>query len=200
MITIGITGGVGAGKSSILSYLKAHYNCTVLLADNLASELKQKGEVCYAPIVSLLGDGILDLMGNIDNKKMAALIFDNEELLGKVNAIIHPEVKKEIVRRIEEAGRSLKTDYFFLEAALLIEEHYDEILDEIWYVYASERVRRKRLKKSRGYSDSKIDNIMASQLSEEEFRRATSFTIRNGGPRFIARMDIRRKMKEYGKS
>lgn len=58
-----------------------------------------------------------------------------------------------------------------LEAALLIEEGYGEICDELWYIYASEEVRRKRLKSTRGYSDEKIDSIFASQLKEDEYRR-----------------------------
>lgn len=68
-----------------------------------------------------------------------------------------------------------------LEAALLIEEGYGEICDELWYIYASEEVRRKRLKSSRGYSDEKIDSIFASQLKEAEYRRYCKEVIDNDG-------------------
>lgn len=81
-----------------------------------------------------------------------------------------------------EKERSLgRVDFFFLEAALLIEEGYDRIVDELWYVYADEEVRRKRLKESRGYSDAKIDHIFHSQLPEEEFRRHCRRVIENNG-------------------
>lgn len=196
MRTIGITGGVGSGKSSILDYLSAHYNCVIIKADELAGELKLPGKSCYDSLVSLLGAEVLTEDGTIDNKKMAKLVFQNEALLKQVNEIIHPKVKEEILKRINDLKAEGKIDFFFLEAALLIEDHYDEILDEIWYVYASEKVRRKRLKKSRGYSDEKIDSIMQSQLPEEEFRKHTDFVINNSGSKFCARFGIRRKMKE----
>jgi dephospho-CoA kinase len=72
-------------------------------------------------------------------------------------------------------------DFLFIEAALLIEEHYDEITDEIWYIYASEDVRRKRLMENRSYSDEKIDSIMAGQLSEQDFRKHSQAVISNNG-------------------
>ena len=72
-------------------------------------------------------------------------------------------------------------DFYFLEAALLIEENYDKICDELWYVYADEDARRERLKKARGYSDEKIDDMIGSQKSEEEFSRSCAETIDNSG-------------------
>ena len=72
-------------------------------------------------------------------------------------------------------------DYLFIEAALLIENGYDKIVDEMWYVYADEEVRRQRLKTTRGYSDSKIDDILKGQLSDEEFRQHADFVIDNSG-------------------
>lgn len=82
-----------------------------------------------------------------------------------------------MIREEEKKG----TDYFFIEAALLIEDHYDTIVDEMWYIYADEDTRRKRLKESRGYSDSKIDDIFASQSSDDVFRRFCSVVIDNSG-------------------
>ena len=75
MKVIGITGGVGSGKSAVLSAIKETYNCKVLLADEIANALKKKGEACYEPLVELLGEGILGKDGEIDNPKMAQVIF-----------------------------------------------------------------------------------------------------------------------------
>ena len=72
--------------------------------------------------------------------------------------------------------------FLVLEAALLIEEHYDEICDELWYIYTSEENRRVRLKESRGYSDTKIDGILKSQLTEDNYRSACAVVIDNNGP------------------
>jgi dephospho-CoA kinase len=80
------------------------------------------------------------------------------------------------MEKLEDEG---ETEIFILEAALLIEEHYDQILDELWYIDADKEIRRERLRESRGYSDEKIDGIMKSQLSEEEFYKACDAVISN---------------------
>ena len=179
MKIIGITGGVGAGKSAVLSYIREHYNCRVVLADEVAHKVKEPGERCYDRLVALLSKDILLEDGFIDKKKMADKIFADDALLEEVNRIIHPAVMDYIVEAIEAEKEKDKLDYFFVEAALLIEAGYLEIVDEMWYIYAREEVRRKRLKESRGYTDEKIDAIMEEQLSEAEFRRHCMVVIDN---------------------
>ncbi len=169
MKTIGITGGVGAGKSSVLDHIGKNYNCKIIYADDLAKELEKKGGPCYEPLVELLGEDILGEDGEIVPKEMSLKVFNRPDILKKVNDIVHPAVKTAVIESIEAERNAGIIDYFFLEAALLIECGYREILDELWYVRASEDVRRSRLKESRGYSDEKIDNILASQLKDEVF-------------------------------
>ena len=183
MKTIGITGGVGAGKSEVLKLIEKMTRCVIIKADDLARSLEVKGEVCYEPLVELLGEEVLSEDKQIDPKKMAYMIFaeGGEKLLKGVNAIVHPAVKSRILKMIDECRASRKADYFFIEAALLIEDHYDEIVDELWYIYADANVRRARLKDSRGYSDSKIDDIMDSQSSDEVFRKYCKVVIDNSG-------------------
>ena len=176
---IGITGGVGAGKSEVLRIISENCNCRIIIADEIAKELEGKGGICYGPLRELMGDGILDEELRIDPKKMAAAIFADEELLAKVNEIIHPAVKDEILRIIDETQAEGIYDYLFIEAALLIEDGYDLICDELWYVYAPEGIRRRRLSLSRGYSDEKITSIMKSQLDDEIFRKYCSVVINN---------------------
>lgn len=182
MKIIGITGGVGAGKTEVIKMIEQLCSCIVVTADRLARMLEQKGEVCFEPLLDLLGDEVLDENGEIDAAKMARMIFapGAEDLLAGVNAIVHPAVKTRILQMIREEEKK-GTDYFFIEAALLIEDHYDTIVDEMWYIYADEDTRRKRLKESRGYSDSKIDDIFASQSSDDVFRRFCSVVIDNSG-------------------
>lgn len=179
MKIIGITGGVGAGKSALLSYIEEHYSCRVILADQAAHQVEQPGEVCYDELVALLGSDICDEQGYIVKSKMADRIFGNSTLLKKVNALIHPAVKKYILKEIAAEKKKAEIDYFFIEAALLIEERYDLICDELWYIHADEEVRRKRLRDSRGYTDEKIDAIMEKQLSREEFERHCVVVIDN---------------------
>lgn len=179
MKTIGITGGVGAGKSLVLNYLQNHYNARVYLADDIANDLKLPGQSCYDKIIELLGRNIIDSEGLIDKNKMAEKIFSHKELLDEVNRIIHPAVKEYVLSQIELERKKGEIDYFILEAALLIEEGYDRILDELWYIHADTSVRSQRLKETRNYTWDKIDHIMASQLSETEFRKHCKVVINN---------------------
>lgn len=192
MVTIGITGGVGSGKSEVLKFLQSHYNCRILMADNAAKDLEMPGGAVYEPLVQLLkqypaadGQGsegsLLDENGFINTKEMAARIFANPELLEKVNGLVHPAVIQYIVDTIEEEKQKGELDYFFLEAALLIETGFDKIVDHLWYIYCNEAERRHRLAASRGYSEEKTTQIIQSQLSEEEFRRHCDQVIDNSG-------------------
>lgn len=187
MKIIGVTGGVGSGKTELLHYIEKNYRCRILLADEASHEVMQKGGRIYEPLVALLGSSVLDSSGEINRKEMAARIFSHEELLGRVNALIHPAVREYILEAVAEerekaaAGAEDAVDYFFLEAALLIECGYRSVVDEMWYIYCDLAVRRERLKKSRGYSDGKIDSILSSQLTEAEFRSGSDVVIDNSG-------------------
>ena len=197
MHVIGITGGVGAGKTKILTYLSEHYSCRIILADEVANQLKEPGQKCYEEIVTLLGTQILKPDGMIDRLKMAERIFSDRELLQRVNEIIHPAVKEYILQAIEEERRRDKIDFLFLEAALLIEEGYESIVDELWYIYADEAVRAERLKANRQYSDEKIQKILRSQLSDAEYRAHCSTVIDNGVALEETYRQIEKKMGEY---
>lgn len=196
MKVIGITGGVGAGKSEILTYLKEHTNCRIIIADKVAHDLERRGSVCYDKIVSLLGREILAEDGEIDKGKMAARIFTDRALLSQVNEIVHPAVKEYIISAIAKEREKGRYDYLFIEAALLIEDGYGDIADEMWYIHTDENVRRERLKSSRGYTDEKIDNIMREQLSEEEFCGHCSVVIDNGKALTDAYRQIDKKLGE----
>lgn len=197
MKVIGITGGVGSGKSELLFYIKEHYCCEIVFADSLAKELQEPGEACYAPLVSLLGEEILGADKRISKEKMAEKIFGKEELLKKVDEMVHPPVVSEIKKRIAAAAEEGKISLFFVEAALLIENGFDKICDEMWYIYAREDVRRERLSLSRGYTKEKTDAIMEKQLSEEAFCSACQVVIDNSGPLADSIRQIEKVLEAY---
>ncbi len=196
MKVVGITGGIGAGKSQILAYLKEHTRCRIIIADQVAHELEEPGGRCYQPIVSILGTAILTEDGRIDRAKMAAGIFADGKLLSQINEIVHPAVKEYITGAIAEERAGDRIDYLFIEAALLIEDGYKTIVDELWYIHTDIQVRRERLKASRGYSDEKIDSIMNGQLSEEEFYGQCSVVIDNSGTLDSVYRQIDKKLGE----
>ena len=107
-------------------------------------------------------------------------------------------MKKYIIDEIEKEREAKNIDVFFVEAALLIEERYDLILEELWYIYTDAGVRRERLKTSRGYSDEKVNQIFASQLSEEEFRRWCKVVIDNSRSLSDTYSQINQILKEAG--
>lgn len=179
---IGITGGVGAGKSEILSYLGKKTGVRVMLADEIAHELMEAGTDCYKCLRQTFNDeDIWNSDGSFNREKLAKVIFSDKLKRDIMNSVVHPAVKEYVIRQQEYEKERGELFLLVLEAALLIEEHYDKICDELWYIYTSEENRRDRLKASRGYSDEKIDNIFKSQLSEEEYRKYCAVVIDNNG-------------------
>ncbi|MBQ9512116.1 MAG: dephospho-CoA kinase, partial [Lachnospiraceae bacterium] len=174
-------GGVGAGKSEILRYLASHYKSRIIYTDAVANEIKKKGQPCFEPVVALLGEEVLGSDGEIDKSRMAQKIFSDEALLEAVNGILHPAVFDYVTEAIRVERAAGENEFLFVEAALLIEAGYGKIVDEMWYVFAREDVRRNRLKESRGYDDEKIDRIFAQQLTQKAFEEGADFIIDNSG-------------------
>ena len=187
MIVLGITGGVGSGKSEILGYLKEKYNSRIIMTDDYAKEIQLKGGPLFGPVCDLLarhgGDEILTPEGEIDRTVMASMIFSDPELLAEVNALIHPAVSAYVEQEVFREREKGETEFMLLESALLgeLSAHYRALMDELWYIYCDEEERRRRLSSSRGYSQEKITRIMESQFSEEEFRRGCDVVIDNSG-------------------
>ena len=181
MHKIGITGGVGAGKSMVLSYLEQRYGAVVIRTDELARDLVLAGTELNVQLHRDFPEEVFLPDGNMDRAAMAHLIYTDPEERERLDALIHPAVKTEVMNIMEKLEDEGDTEIFILEAALLIEEHYDEICDELWYIYTTEENRRARLKASRGYSDAHVDRMFASQLSEEEYRRHCRVVIDNNG-------------------
>lgn len=180
MKTIGITGGIGCGKSMVLNMISDNYNVDIAEADKIGHLVMEKGMEAYNNIVKYFGKDILDVNESIDRKELGKIVFKDKEKLEKLNSFVHPAVKNEIIRR-KQLAKEKNKDFFVIEAALLIEAGYRDICDEFVYIYANEDVRRERLKSSRGLSDEKITEIMSNQLTEQEFRKYCDKIINNTG-------------------
>lgn len=191
---IGITGGVGTGKSSVLKMLREEFNAEVIQADEVANQLMEPGEEGYEQIVAALGRGYLLEDGTLDRPHLSQLIFSSRQALKLVNNIIHPMVWK----RIDEIIRHSSSDLIVVEAALLQKEK-DDIYDELWYLYTSRENRLRRLEKGRGYSEEKTLSIMANQPSEEEFAVLSQRTINNNGTLEETRAQLQAILKDEGR-
>ena len=180
MRIIGITGGVGSGKSRVLSFMETEFKAVICQADQVAWKLQEPGETSYVKIVEHFGTEILNEDQTINRGRLGQIVFQDDKELLILNQITHPAVKEYIVDWIK-SEKEKGTELFVVEAALLLEDNYDKICDEIWYIFAKESVRRDRLKESRNYSDEKIDSMMDKQSPESFFREHCQIVIDNSG-------------------
>ncbi len=198
MQVIGITGGVGAGKSSILEYLEQNYRVKNLIADKIAKRLMEPGSECYRKLLKFLPVEVYNDDETINREALSAAIFSSDELRRRVNEVMHPAVKEYIIGQIAEQERMGILDYVIVEAALLIEENYGEICDELWYVRTSEEIRKKRIMRSRGYTEEQVENMFKSQLSDSEYRRRCQVIIENNGTREETFYQVAQAIKQKG--
>lgn len=179
MKIIGITGGIGTGKSTILHLLQEKYGAYIIETDRLAHTLMEPGQSVYSQIISCFGDGILSDNQTIDRNKLGAIVFSNPEKLQMLNEIVHPGVKRYILDDISKKRTLQDITLYVIEAALLIEDGYKVICDELWYIYTKEDVRIKRLMANRGGKKEKWEAVIANQSKEAYYLENCDYVIEN---------------------
>jgi len=195
-LVIGITGGIGSGKSVVTKLLQAKFGAAVIDTDTIGHEVMETGKHAYKEIVKVFGKVVLKPDKTIDRKTLGSIVFDNQELLIKLNGIIHPAVEEEVDKRI--AGFIKKNyKYIALETALLIKVGYNRKCDKIWYIYADKDVRLKRLYVNRGIDKDKALKIFESQSSEEEFRKIADDVIDNSYSEEKTKIQIENILESY---
>jgi dephospho-CoA kinase len=190
MFVLGITGGIGAGKSLVLSIIDEEFDAYIVEADKLAHKLMLKGEDAYSQILDTFGDEILDPDSEqIDRSILGKLVLSDKEKLSRLNAIMHPAVKKYIIDDIklkEDAGTKL----YVIEAALLIQDGYKSICDEIWYISSDREVRIQRLIETMAYSREKAEAFLVNQPSDEFFEINSDKIIKNNENQMKLRAEV----------
>ena len=197
MRIIGVTGGVGSGKSEVLHYLSQKHSAGIIRLDDLGRRMLDPDGEGYAAAIRIFGNEIVNSDGSLSREKIAAIVYSDREKRFRLNALIHPAVKKAACLELEKFCKE-DVRLAAIEAALILEEHYDEICDEVWYIYASEEVRRERLMKSRGYDKARIKNMMSVQLREDEFRSRCDFTVNNNASFASAAKEIEERLTVMG--
>ena len=179
MKVVGVTGGVGSGKSEVLRILKEQFNCGIIRTDDVAKDLCEPGQVSYHLIVDAFGKYILDSHGNIDRPKLASIVFNDEDKLTVLNSCTHPQVYQYVRDTVAKWTEEGTYSMIAVESALPEKLKEMGVCEAIWYVYVKPEIRRERLRISRGYSEEKMDAMFASQLPDALFIENSQVVIDN---------------------
>ena len=179
MFVIGLTGGIGTGKSLVSETLK-RLGAAVIDVDAVGHEVYRKGTEGHRAIVGAFGPKVVDPDGEIDRATLGELVFGSPEALARLNSLVHPRMRESVLRRLgilEEAG----TGVTVVEAAILLEAGWDDMVDEVWVVTAPPDAVRGRLLERFGGDEEAIAARVRSQMPQEDRRRAADAIIDNGG-------------------
>ena len=177
MFTVGLTGGIGAGKSAVADLLEEH-GAVLIDADRIAREVVEPGGPAYQPLIDRFGPAIVDAEARIDRPALAAVVFSDSEALADLNAITHPAIGTEMARRKEAAAG---TDaVVVLDIPLLKAAHRETMsLDAVVVVDAPVETALARLVEIRGMAREDAEARMASQASREERLSGADFVVDN---------------------
>lgn len=173
MIKIGITGGIGSGKSIVAS-LFALYGIPVYIADTESKILTNTSETIRQKLTALFGDSLYTETG-LDKKKLASYIFNDPKLLETVNRIIHPEVAQHFQNWVAQQTGNL----CIIESAILFESGFNSLVDKTITVFAPEEIRIKRSMQRDNVSEETIRQRMKNQMAEEVKIDRSDFIISN---------------------
>jgi dephospho-CoA kinase len=179
MKVIGLTGGIGSGKSTV-SQMLAELGAVVLDADKVGHEAYQPGTVVWKEVVAAFGQKVVAADGSIDRKKLGAIVFGDPAALERLNGIMHPRMHEMMAARIEEYRRQ-GVKVVVLEAAILLEAGWVSLADEVWLTVASESAVVQRAKERTGLPEEQIRSRIRSQLSNEEREKQAKVVISNDG-------------------
>ncbi|MER7621362.1 dephospho-CoA kinase [Streptomyces sp. NPDC126503] len=178
MLKVGLTGGIGAGKSEV-SRLLVSYGAVLIDADRIAREVVEPGTPGLAAVVEAFGEGILTEEGTLDRPKLGSLVFADAERLATLNAIVHPLVRD---RSAELEGAAGAGDVVVHDVPLLTENGLAPLFDLVVVVDASPETQLDRLVRLRGMAEHDARARMAAQATREQRRAIADLVIDNDGP------------------
>ena len=178
MLLVGLTGGIGAGKSTV-ARMFAERGAVVFDADDFARQAVEPGTPGHERVVAEFGPQVLSRSGAIDRRWLAEQVFSDPEPRRRLEAIVHPEVARLLSEALEPYRGTRRVVVYVVP--LLVENRMEGAFDVVVAVTASEGARVARLAAERGMSDKDIKERMAAQASDEERQRAAHFVIRNDG-------------------
>jgi len=179
-ITIGLTGGIGSGKSTAAKIL-AELGAPAIDADKVGHEIYLPGAPAYRELIDAFGKGILAPDRTIDRRKLGPIVFADRAALKRLNAIVHPKMFARMGEMVAAMRRGGETRPIVIEAAILIEANWQPLFDEIWLVTAARERVIERVERDRGLKPEQTEARIRAQLSDEERRKYATSVIRNDG-------------------
>lgn len=179
-MVIGVIGGVGAGKSTVLEVLKNDFQYEIYRMDDIAKSLYQPGTRVYNAMIGLLGQDVVREDGTLDFTKFAERLYRDKALRRQVDHIVHPAVYH-VVDSLIAAAR--KKEHNITVETALPNQHFIDECDEVWFIYTEAEVRIQRLMESRGYTRGKAVDMIHSQMDDAEYFEMSTFVIDNSGTR-----------------
>ena len=177
MIVIGLTGGIGSGKSEVSRVLN-DLGAEIIDADRLGHEAYQPHTETWEALVAAFGEGILRPGGEVDRKALGSIVFSSPDALAQLNAIVHPRMREMMRERLDErSAQGVKV--VVIEAAVLLEAGWDSLVDEVWVTTATEESVVQRLSQRNNLSEEEIRKRINSQLKNEERVRRATVVIKN---------------------
>lgn len=190
MRTIGVTGGIGAGKSAVVRIL-AELGAAVIDADKVGHSVYAPGTPGFDQVVAAFGRDIVGADGAIDRARLGAIVFGDPAQLARLNAIVHPLIAAAVAAQVA-AARDAQPPAIVVEAALLIEAGWDALVDEVWVVTAPREVIEARLVAQRGMDKEAIAARMRRQLADADRRARADVVIENAASLPELRAEVER--------
>ena len=181
---VGITGGIGSGKSEVTAYLR-RLGYTVICADEVSREIAMPGEPGHAAIRETMGGRFFRSDGTLDRKKLAAYVFADEERVVQLNALLHPLV----VARIFALARGC-SGIVFIDAALLIQTHMHEKVDAVWVITADKDLRIRRVVRRDECTEEDVRQRIDKQMSDHDMIAYADAVIDNSSTRKALHMQV----------
>ena len=179
MYVIGLTGGIGSGKSTVAKVLEAQ-GASVLSADIIGHEVYNPGRPAWQEIVNEFGNEVVAEDGMIDRKKLGAIVFSDPKHLAALNSIVHPRMKGMMRERLAALAQN-GVVITVLEAALLFEGKWDDLADEVWVTAVAPEIAARRTSERSGLPEDQVLERIKSQISNEERTRNAHVVIDTEG-------------------
>ncbi|MFC1962133.1 dephospho-CoA kinase [Chloroflexota bacterium] len=180
MRIIGLTGGIGTGKSTVARFL-AGLGAKVIDVDRVGHRALRPGSKVSKSLIASFGREILNQSGEVDRAKLGKLVFKNHEVRKRLNAIIHPEMQ-EMVRKTLDKYRQQGIRDVVLDVPLLLDAGWDKLVDEVWVTAAPEEVVLRRTRKRSGLSATEIKSRIRTQMPQKEKIRRADAVIDTDSP------------------